>query len=51
MADFSLETTPGSAAKIPDFREHVRAGATVYITFLPGSDFDDTIAVAQASAR
>ncbi len=47
MADFSLETTPGSAAKIPDFREHVRAGATVYITFLPGSDFDDTIAVAR----
>jgi methylenetetrahydrofolate reductase (NADPH) len=46
MADFSLETTPGSAAKIPDFREHVRAGATIYITFLPGSDFNDTIAVA-----
>ena len=47
MADFSLETTPGSAAKIPDFREHVRPGTTVYITFLPGSDFADTIAVAR----
>jgi methylenetetrahydrofolate reductase (NADPH) len=46
MAGFSLETTPGSAAKIPDFREHVRAGTTIYITFLPGSDFNDTIAVA-----
>ena len=47
MTGFSLETTPGSAAKIPDFREHVRQGTTVYITFLPGSDFNDTIAVAK----
>ena len=47
MTGFSLETTPGSAAKIPDFREHVRQGTTVYITFLPGSDFNDTVAVAR----
>lgn len=47
MADFSLETTPHSAAKIVDFHEHLRAGATVYITFLPGSDLNDTIAVAR----
>lgn len=47
MANFSLETTPGSAAKIADFREHVRPGATIYITFLPGSDFNDTVAVAK----
>ena len=46
MADFSLETTPRSAAKIADFREHVRAGSTIYITFLAGSDFNDTITVA-----
>src|SRR5687767_1424780 len=46
MADFSLETTPGAAAKTPDFRAMVRPGANVYITFLPGSDFADTIAVA-----
>ena len=46
MAGFTLETTPGSAAKVPDFREHVRPGTTIYITFLPGSDFNDTIAVA-----
>lgn len=46
MANFSLETTPGSAAKIADFREHVRPGTTIYITFLPGADFNDTIAVA-----
>lgn len=47
MAGFSLETTPGSAAKIADFREHIRAGTDVYITFLPGSDFKDTVTVAR----
>lgn len=47
MASFTLETTPGAAAKVPDFREHMRKGCTVYITFLPGSDFADTIAVAR----
>src|SRR5688572_2740937 len=47
MSGFSLETTPGSAAKIADFRSHVRPGTNVYITFLPGSDFGDTVAVAR----
>ena len=47
MAGFTAETTPGSAAKIPDYREHLRPGAVVYITFLPGSDFADTITVAK----
>ena len=47
MTGFTAETTPGSAAKIPDYREHLRTGTAVYITFLPGSDFDDTIAVAK----
>jgi methylenetetrahydrofolate reductase (NADPH) len=47
MAGFSLETTPSSAAKIPDFRAHMRPGTDVYITFLPGSDFRDTVAVAR----
>ena len=47
MSGFTLETTPGSAAKIADFREHVRAETPVYITFLPGSNFDDTVAVAK----
>lgn len=46
MSGFSLETTPGSAAKIADFREHVRAGDSVYITFLHGADFNATIDVA-----
>jgi 5,10-methylenetetrahydrofolate reductase len=44
---FTVETTPGSAAKIPDYREHLRPGARVAVTFLPGSDFADTIATAR----
>ncbi len=47
LTGFTAETTPGSAAKIPDFREHLRPGTVVYITFLPGSDFADTVAVAK----
>lgn len=47
MHGFSAETTPGSAAKIPDFREHLREGAVVYITCLPGADYNDTVAVAK----
>ncbi len=44
MSDFTIETTPGSAAKIPDYREHLRPGCVVAVTFLPGSDYNDTIA-------
>lgn len=47
MAGFSIETTPGSARKIPDFRAYLRPGATVSVTFLPGSDFADTVATAK----
>nr|BAF62906.1 putative methylenetetrahydrofolate reductase [uncultured bacterium] len=47
MAGFTIETTPGAAAKIPDYREHLRPGATVAVTFLPGSDYADTVAVAR----
>lgn len=46
FANFTLETTPGAAKKIADYREHIRAGEKVYITFLPGSDFNDTVDVA-----
>ncbi|MCY4052215.1 MAG: methylenetetrahydrofolate reductase [Gammaproteobacteria bacterium] len=47
VTGFSTEVTPGSAAKISSFREHLREGTTVYITFLPGSDFQDTVKVAK----
>ncbi len=47
VACFSLETTPGSALKIPDYRDYLRPGAKVAVTFLPGSDFADTITTAK----
>lgn len=47
MSGFTAETTPGAAVKIADYREHLRPGTIVYITFLPGSDFEQTITVAK----
>ena len=41
----TLEATPNSASKVEDFRHHVAEGTTVYVTFLPGSDFQDTLGV------
>ena len=40
---FTIETTPGSAAKIDSYRDLLRQGTTVNVTFLDGSDFADTI--------
>ena len=51
LSGFTTETTPGAAAKIADYRVHLRPNATVYIAFLPGSDFADTIAVADRLRR
>jgi len=47
MSGFTVETTPVSASKIPDFREILRPGTTVYITLLPGTDYHDTIELAR----
>ena len=47
MEGFTVETTPASAEKVADFRELLRPGTVVYITFLPGSDYNDTVAVAK----
>jgi methylenetetrahydrofolate reductase (NADPH) len=44
MQKTSVEVTPGGATKVPDFRELLRPGCLVYVTFLPGSDFADTVA-------
>lgn len=44
MARFSIETTPRGAQKVADFREHLPAGTLVYVTALPGSDFQETLA-------
>lgn len=51
VSGFSVEVTPRAAAKVDDFRELLRRGASVYVTFLDGSDFNDTIAVAERLRR
>ena len=51
LQDFSFETTPGSAAKIPDYRDYLPAGTTISVTFLPGSDFAGTIETAARLRR
>ena len=43
MRQTTLEVTPGGAAKVADFSSMVRSGCTIYVTFLPGSDFADTL--------
>ncbi len=43
MSTTTLEVTPGGAAKIEDFREVLRDNQIVYVTFLPSSDFRDTV--------
>lgn len=44
LSKCSVEVTPGGAAKIPDFREVLDPGTSVFVTFLPGSDFNATLA-------
>ena len=51
LSGFSTETTPGAAAKIADYRAHLRPETTIYITFLPGSDFAETATVAARLRR
>ena len=41
---FTIETTPRTAAKIKRYRDYLHAGTRVFVTFLPGSDFNDSIA-------
>ena len=43
MNNCSVEVTPGGSKKIEDFREVLAADTTVFVTFLPGSDFKDTV--------
>ncbi|MGB1356326.1 MAG: methylenetetrahydrofolate reductase [Candidatus Puniceispirillaceae bacterium] len=45
--DWSIEVTPTGATKIESFRDTLAPGTTVNVTFLPGSDPRDTIAVAE----
>ena len=47
LGDFSLETTPFVAEKIENFSEFIRPSTTIFITFLPGSDYKKTISTAK----
>ncbi len=47
VAASSTEVTPVSANKIQDFQEHLPTGTKVYITFLPGADYKDTVSLAE----
>ena len=43
VKDFTIETTPGASEKTASYRDMLREGTTVAVTFLPGSDFADTV--------
>ena len=46
-AQWSIEVTPAGATKIDSFAACLAPGTTVNVTFLPGSDPMDTVAVAE----
>ena len=42
---YTLETTPKAAEKVPHFAERADPSTRIYVTFLPGSDFQGTLDV------
>lgn len=51
VQNFSIETTPRGALKIDRFADHLEPGTRVYVTSLPGSAFEDSIATCVRLAR
>lgn len=51
MSGFTVETTPGAAKKTHDFREYLLEGTWVYVTSLPDTDFEGTIATCKRLAN
>lgn len=45
--DYSTEITPATAAKVESFKALLPAGTRINVTFLPGSDYHDTVATAR----
>lgn len=43
LQDWSIEITPRLGAQLGDIREQLPPRTQVYVTFLPGSDFQDTL--------
>lgn len=50
MSRFTIETTPKGATRIARFGDHLPAGSQVYVTSLPGSDFNETLATCKRLA-
>lgn len=50
MGNFTIEVTPRGATKIENFQSHLNPGSSVYVTSLPGSDFNDTLATCKRLA-
>ena len=46
-ASWSIEVTPNGATKVESFADCLEAGTSVNVTFLPGTDPNDTITVAK----
>lgn len=51
LARYSTETTPGHAARIPSYAALLSPGRQVNVTFLPGSNFADTVETARRLKR
>ena len=47
LKGFSLEITPFVADKIDNLSQFIKPSTTIFITFLPGSDYKDTINTAK----
>ncbi len=47
LTGYSVETSPAAADKLDSFREHLGAGARVYVATLPGTGFERVIATAR----
>lgn len=47
LQGFSIETLPQVAAKTPSYQDLVPQGASVYIAYVPGSDWRDIVHVAK----
>jgi methylenetetrahydrofolate reductase (NADPH) len=48
---YSIETTPGSAQKIESYAALIPQGTQVAVTFLPGSDYNDTVRTCERLVR
>lgn len=49
--NYSIETTPGSAQKIESYSALIPQGTRVAVTFLPGSDYNDTVQTCERLVR